>query len=152
MGLDFSIYKKKKGANNIHWYDEDELCYGRKSWELVHVLVPNYVEEYDALLDPNRWEKLIKLMEPIGDKLNDIVAAYHIMYNLPEHFPEQVFTDREQKLIAEYELWYNSTFEDDPTLGYDFSAGYMLDFWRARDMVRKYLQDPNYEVYALVSY
>ena len=63
-----------------------------------------------------------------------------------------VFTDEHKKLIAEYELWYNKTFDDGPQLGYYFSTGYIKDFWEANEKVQEVFNDPDWEVKACVSY
>jgi len=174
MGLDFTIYKKKKNETCQEAWEnfrenEIELAYGRKSWELVYALVPNYrdyyeSEEYldgvcnntdtweDPIVTKERWDSLIKDMEPIGNKLDDIFDAFSREEHAPVDYPEFVFTDEHKKLIAEYEYWYNKTFNTTPTLGYDFSVGYMKEFWDANDKVQEVFADPELEVRASVSY
>ena len=98
MGLDFTVYKKRKDKtceetweeinNHRRDYLEDhlgdfesplELAYGRKSWELVDVLVPGFqtYEKMEGWVDPpvekESWDRLMKMIEPIGDKLDDII-------------------------------------------------------------------------------
>ena len=176
MGLDFTIYKKKKNETCKEAWEhsgenEIELAYGRKSWELVYALVPDYEEYYESeeyldyvcngseegsWVDPpvtkERWDSLIKKMEPIGNKLDDIFDAFSREENAPVDYSEFVFNDEHKKLIAEYEYWYNKTFNTTPTLGYYFSAGYMKDFWDANEKVQEVFADPGWEVRASVSY
>lgn len=174
MGLDFTIYKKKKNETCKeaweHFREEEtELAYGRKSWELVYALVPDFQkyyesEEYldcvcnekdtreDPIVTKERWDSLIKKMEPIGDKLEAILDAFDREENAPADYQEFVFNDEHKKLIAEYKYWYNRTFGSTPTLGYDFSAGYMKEFWDANDKVQEVFADPELEVRASVSY
>ena len=167
MGLDFTLYKKRvnetcKEAWEHFRENEIELAYGRKSWELVYALVPDF-QEYtekafsedfweDPIVTKKRWDSLIKKMEPIGDKLETILDAFNREENAPEDYPEFVFTDEHKKLIAEYEYWYNRTFNDSPTLGYYFSVSYMKNFWNANDRVQEVFADPEWEVRASVSY
>ena len=154
MGLDFMLYKRKivNPDEKSEYSDDDELAYGRKSWELVRELIPDINEDYKAVVTLESWNRLMKKLEPIGDKLEAIWDAFEREENAPDDYPEFVFTKEHKKLIAEYEYWYNKTFNDTPTLGYFFSVGYMLSFWEARDEVRKYIEDPEYEVIALASY
>jgi hypothetical protein len=150
MGLDFGLIKVKKGTEPI-WDDNNELAYGRKSWELAQFFNGGDIK-YSVKLTPDKWNDFIKKIEPIGDKLEDIWDAFDIADNLPDDYPESVFGEKEQKLIAEYELWYNRTWEDTPTLGYYFSVGYMLSFWEAKDIVSDILKDDEYDLYTIASY
>lgn len=154
MGLDFMLYKRKivNSGEEPEYKDDSELAYGRKSWELVRELIPNINEDYKAVVTLESWDRLMKKLEPVGDKLEAIWDAFEREENAPDDYPEFVFTKEHKKLIAEYEYWYNKTFNDTPTLGYFFSVGYMLSFWEAKDEVRKYIEDPEYEVIALASY
>ena len=171
MGLDFTIYKKKKNETCADAWESDdyELAYGRKSWELVNALVPDYRDYYeseehldyvygrkdtweDPIVTKERWDSLMKKIEPISNKLDAILDAFDREENAPDDYPEFVFNDEHKKLIAEYEYWYNKTFYDDPTLGYYFSAGYIKEFWEANEKVQKVFEDPDMEVRASVSY
>lgn len=154
MGLDFGLYWKNINTKDEDVYDDEhELCYGRKSWELVHVLVPDFEEsEEDPLITKERWENLMRMIYPISDRLAAVSQAFDIVDNAPEDFPEMVVTDEVKRAIAEYELWYNRAFNRHPDLGYRFSVGYIKNFWDAKNKVNKYLDDPNYEVRAYVSY
>ena len=150
MGLDFGLIKVKKGIKPI-WDDNNELAYGRKSWELAQFF-NGWKTKYCTKLTLDKWNEFIKKIEPIGDKLEDIWDAFDIADNLPDDYPELVFGEKEQKLIAEYELWYNRTWEDEPTLGYDFSVGYMLSFWKARNIVNDIFNNDEYDLYTVASY
>jgi hypothetical protein len=162
MGLDFSIYAKNHEGEDI------ELAYGRKSWELVYALVPDY-DEYGynsegRWVDPpvtlERWDSLMKKLEKIGPKLDEIYDAYRGLNNWPDDWVDREnmtpkmreLFDKQCDLCFEYEMWYNQNFDTAPTLGYDFSVFYMKTFYEADKEVRKYLNDPNWEVYAVVSY
>ena len=165
MGLDFTLYKKKKGLSVGQFYDQMdhmsweevvktyELAYGRKSWELVYVLSTRQdVNEGYGVLKEGKWESLMRKLEPIGDMLESIALAFNHQEHQPEDYPELIFTVDDKNLIANYEYWYNHTFMESPHLGYQFSVSYMKSFWDARDKVREVLKDPDYEVLMSISY
>lgn len=148
MGLDFGLIKVRKGNTPI-WGDNNELAYGRKSWELARFF--NGGKDCTKFtLD--KWNDFITKIKPIGDKLEDVWDAFDIADNLPDDYPEFVFGEREQKLIAEYELWYNRTWNDTPYLDYFFSVSYMLSFWKARNIVWDIFDDGEYDLYTIASY
>lgn len=157
MGLDFTLYKKKKNEEFDYNHEDDypALAYGRKSWELVRALATTEdINRGWGILRKSYWDALLSYMNPIGDKLEMIQEAFAHEDNAPEDYPEFIFTTEDKKLIAEYEYWYKRTFDDYPDLGYQFSVGYMLSFWRARNLINEILNDPNseYEVYMCISY
>jgi len=165
MGLDFTLYKKKKELSIREFYNQIEpmsfeeveknyeLAYGRKSWELVYILSTRKdVDEGYGILQEGKWESLMRKLEPIGNMLESIALAFNHQENQPDDYPDLVFTLEDKKLIADYEYWYNHTFMGSPYLGYQFSVGYMISFWDARDKVREVLKDPNYEVLMSISY
>lgn len=160
MGLDFTLYKKRKDMTrrkffdqSLHDIEDNELAYGRKSWELVHVLATlEDINNGEGILQRDHWVKLMNDLEPIGDKLERIEEAFDHESNAPDDYPEFIFTDEDKKLIAEYEYWYNKTFDETPYLDYEFSVGYMMSFWEAKDEVYEVLDDPDYEVYMDISY
>ena len=125
---------------------------------MVGALVPDFqrYEEMPGWVDPpvekESWDRLMKMIEPIGDRLDDIIDAFDREEYMPEDYSGFVFTDEHKKLIAEYEYWYNKTFDTGPTLGYSFSAYYMRTFWKANDEIQKVYADPEWEVRASVSY
>lgn len=166
MGLDFCLVKKKKNIpiefylNANGFTDDDELAYGRKSWELVRTLATDEdVNEGYGILTKESWESLMKEMDPIGDLLFEINEAYnHYDYYL-NHCNDEgldtaniIFTHEDKKLIARYQYWYDRTFGETPVLGYDFSVSYMKSFYYAKDKVNKLLDDQDYEVLMLISY
>lgn len=163
MGLDFSLYKKRKDQTIDELLNSDnieELAYGRKSWELVKKLATNEdVNEGYGVLTKESWESLMREMDHIGDLLPEINEAYnHYDYYL-NHYDDEgldianmLFTYEDKKLMARYQYWYDMTFGETPVLGYDFSVGYMQSFYYAKDEVREVLEDPNYEVLMSISY
>lgn len=130
-----------------------EVFYARKGWELVNVLNCDTNNSCTSRLEKKDWEALMKDLAPIGPKLKAIAAAYETYYN--DEGDEDEFKHnyrKEYKLIKTYENWYNSTFDYIPILGYDFSVGYMLNFWEARHKVLKYLDNPDFEIWMVASY
>lgn len=160
MGLDFSLYKKRKEQSWDEFFDEEheELAYGRKSWELVRVLATGEdIDNCYGILTSESWENLMRLMDPIGDLLGDIADSYSREYAVEEDgsefsFPELIFTKEDKELISKYEYWYYKSFNDYPMLGFDFSIGYMKSFYGAKEKVREVLKDPDYEVAMSISY
>ena len=149
MGLDFGLVKKRKEdpIEIIFKNDTEELAYGRKSWELVYKLASR--EDIDngyGILKKENWESLMKDIDPIGDLLSRMYDAFD-----HEDYPE-LFTDEDKKLIAQYEHWYDRTFNTPPILGYQFSVSYIKEFYDAKDKVREIFNDPDYEVGMYISY
>ena len=133
--------------------NEYELAYGRKSWELVKVLATlDDVDKGEGILTYDAWDNLMHAMEEIGPDLDRIAIAFNHEANAPVDYPEYIFTDEDKQYIAKYEYWYDKTFNDTPYLGYEFSVGYMMSFWEAKDKVYEVLADPEYEVYMCISY
>ena len=167
MGLDFTLYKKRKDMdirevwkeyehmNYNEFVEKYELAYGRKSWELVHILAyPDEIDKGYGILEKKSWDYLMDAMSVIGDKFEAISEAFSHEENAPVDYPEFIFTEDDKKLIAEYEYWYNKTFDEDPYTSYPFSVGYMKSFWDARDKVYEILDNPDseYEVFMSISY
>ena len=160
MGLDFTLYKKKKDMSIRKFYDQslhdiesNELAYGRKSWELVKVLATlDDVDNGEGILTYDAWDNLMNAMEEIGPDLDRIAEAFDHEANAPVDYPEYIFTDEDKQYIAKYEYWHDKTFNEPPYLGYEFSVGYMMSFWEAKDNVYEVLADPEYEVYMDISY
>lgn len=158
MGFDFTIYWEKKGENNLwkenyHEWKKHELCYGRKSWELVHALqLPVDLEDDpdDPTVSKENWDSLINEIKPIADKLPDIADAYYHYYYDEYEVEEDV--KKYKRLMNEYEAWYNKTFDEYPTLGYDFSIGYIEEFYNANDKVQECFNNPDLLVKASISY
>lgn len=167
MGLDFSLYKKRKDISIEDFFnsadDKDELAYGRKSWELVYKLATNEdINNCCGILTSERWEDLMVAIDPIGDLLENIFIAYDHYDFYMDHYEDEnkdiidkgslIFTEEDKKLIAQYEYWYDKTFDNSPVLGYHFSVSYMKNFYDAKEKVRDVLKDPDYEVAMIISY
>lgn len=163
MGLDFSLYKLRKGETmddlwNMPYEDREKrsLAYARKGWELVYALHCDTSGDCISRLKLEDWVDLMDKMAQIGDYFNDIWDAYHTIDAIEDDYDTlaelRAAYPREMKLIETYRIWYNKTFDIPPTLGYEFSVGYMLDFWEAADKVLKYLEDPDWEVWMIASY
>ena len=156
MGLDFYVVKVQKGYQEniekvIHdWsyekFHENELAYGRKSWELVYELQCDTHNSCISELTLENWINLQEKLAPIGPSLEEIQTAFRAedeTYDTPQY----------NYLRKQYYKWYDLSFPDGtPQLGYDFSVSYMRTFWEAADKVLKYLEDPNYEVWMIASY
>ena len=150
MGLDFTVYAKYKGTDAD--VKDVELAYGRKSWELVHFLKLD-ASQFDVPVWRENWNELMEALEVVGDHIDDIWDAFEIVEYAPDDFPEMIVTDEVKRLIATYEFWYNKTFGGTPTLGYDFSLGYIKNFWEAREEADYYFNHPEtWEVRAEISY
>ena len=149
MGLDYMIYKRNKQTG-----EETELAYGRKSWELVEELdmLPRDIDQYEYPLKKERWLGLMKKISTIAPYLKKIADAYHKYYWCDDEEDEIILTKEEKRLMKCYEYWFDNNFSQGPQLGYDFSVGYMLNFWEAAGPVLEALDDENYEVYGVVSF
>lgn len=146
MGLDLAIVKQKKNENFI-WDNEHELAYGRKAWEICYELGGGGNPNGKYLLTHEDWDRLMNMITPIANKLPAIQQAYqNTCYGDKNPTPEQA------ALMREYKNWYDETWDESPTLGYDFSVGYMMNFWEAKDTVNVYLDNPNYNIWIVVSY
>lgn len=163
MGLDFSLYKLRKGetVNDFQKmpYEEQEkrsLAYARKGWELVRALHCDTSGDCVTQLKLEDWVNLMDKMAQIGDYFNDIRDAYHTIDAIEDDYDTiaelRAAYPREMKLTEIYRIWYNKNFDTQPALGYEFSVGYMLNFWEAADEVLKYLEDPDWEVWMIASY
>ena len=169
MGLDFGLYYKKKNEqipeeDNAYfdWMNKHELCYGRKSWELVHILnLPVDDEDEDPIVNKEDWDNLISAMKSflngkdssyfseIGDCYAELEKYYELDIEELGVSPDPDVVNA----IIQYEVWYDKTFNDEtPTLGYDFALGYLQDFYNADKQVQKYLNDDEYEVRAYISF
>ena len=162
MGLDFSGYLLRKGENLREIFDTEsweslqkrELFYGRKSWELVYALRCDTQHDCISKLELEDWVDLMEILGQIGDYFKDVQDAYKVIgeddwetYDeLESRFP------REVQLIKAYQKWYDMNFDIQPTLGYEFSVGYMKNFWEVADKVISYLENPDYEVWMSASY
>ena len=160
MGLDFTLFWIKKSEGDIstqyfnRWnYEDDEkhtLAYARKGWELVYALKGDVRNGGFCQLKLENWIDLMEKLSSIGPFLEEIWDAYYTLDNVDDEDIDKY--PRENQLINAYMRWYNKNFNDAPQLGYQFSVGYMLNFWNAADEVIKYLEDPEYEVWMDVDY
>ena len=154
MGLDLSLvavpHGKETNWSNCSDDDTVEVAYGRKAWEICHWFHASEGDCYRRVT-LEEWNSFIELFKPIGKKLDSIWDAFYKFENMPDDFGEYLLTDEDKHLIAEYEFWYDTTWNDSPTLGYFFSVGYMRDFWEADEMVRDYLAH-GYDIYIFASY
>ena len=156
MGLDFYVVRVKKDypdtARKVidSWSYEDftqnELCYGRKCWELVYELGCDTQYDCTTELTFDKWTNFIENLSVIGPFLELIRLAYNADNNGNA-------TAQDKWLINQYTKWYDACFpDDDPQLGYDWSVGYMQNFWENAGKVFEYLEDPNWEVWMVASY
>ena len=161
MGLDFCLFEKKKNIPAKFCFEDDrlaydeELAYGRKSWELVYELATKEdIELGYGIVKKEKWDNLMSKLEAFKPGFERAYEAYDHLNNCPEDYidEEYIFTSEDRKVIAEYEYWYNKSFNDEPTLGYDFSIGYMKSFLDAKDRVNEILDDPDWEVLMSISY
>ena len=150
MGLDLAIVKSRHGERPV-WNDNNELAYGRKAWEICYELGAGGSPNGKYELTHDYWDDLMKKIAPIGDKLPKIHQAYaDVTYTYEGEIKNA--TPEQRALIDEYEDWYDATWDETPTLGYDFSVGYMQNFWDARYVVNILLDNPDYDVWVIVSY
>lgn len=164
MGLDFDGYWLKKNETPSDYWalpyteqEERELFYGRKSWELVHFLRCPTDGNCEGELTLERWVALMEALGQLGDTFEDIWDAYYLWEERMDAYDYNFMNfwkvhPKEAKLIETYEIWHKKTFNEEPWLGYYFSVGYMLTFWKACDEVLKYLEDPEYKVWMSASY
>ena len=143
MGLDLSLYAVP-AANDINATELDnwvELAYGRKTWfiwDYFKNLKSTVATKDDQILiiSKEAWKSFIEILDQNRERISDYVT----------------FKEEEQKVsFAEAQIqdmvfqeWYNETFDDTPTLGYDWDARAMLRWLDADFKVSKYLDDPSY--------
>lgn len=143
MGLDLSLYAVP-AANDIDVTESDnwiELAYGRKTWfiwDYFKNLKSTVATKNDQILIVSKeaWKSFIEILDQNRERISDYVT----------------FKEEEQKVsFAEAQIqdmifqeWYNETFDDTPTLGYDWDARAMLRWLDADSKVSKYLDDPSY--------
>lgn len=151
MGLDFGLFYKTKEEKLLDCMNKNELCYGRKSWELVYLLCPEFdtTHRYFYKITWELWENLVTKLDEIGDYLELAKDAYWTYENRPDWL-----TRDEMEAIKKYEKWYDTNFGEfgGPTLGYYFSISYMQEFYDVRDKVFSLIDDPDFEVWAYVDY
>lgn len=163
MGLDFVGYYLRKGETMDDLWnmssgerESRELFYARKGWELVYALHCSTEGDCTSQLELKDWVDLMEIFAPIGPFLSEIETAFHTIdrhcyeYDDAESFKRAY--PREHQLVDTYMEWFDTNFDVSPQLGYEFSVGYMQNFWEACDNVIEYLEDPDYEVWMVASY
>lgn len=160
MGLDFYGFYLHKGETVKDYYklsyekqEERDLFYARKGWELVYALRCDTQNDCISELKLEDWVNLMEILSPIGPYLDEIKKAYSVIEDPYDEYEDiaKVYP-REYQLVRTYEIWFDDNFDMSPQLGYEFSVGYMKNFWEACDNVIEYLEDPNYEVWMVASY
>lgn len=167
MGLDLHFYWKKKSETmediDKLMYDdfdkfleERELFYGRKAWEIV-----SFLKLEDGLpIDKERFLELKSALNKLFPEdlhqdyldscINNIEHAYRALDKCMEYGFE--VPSKYVEAIVDYEVWYDSTFDEPPVLGYEFSLGYMAKLFANREKILKYIDSDEYEVIAIVSF
>lgn len=138
-------------AKNRENGEELELCYARKFWGLWHYFddcpMINSDDEYTRRLTQESWDRLINTIEPKWYIIRAALTAYDLYY-----YSDVVLTKEQRQHIRDFETWYDSVFDYTTTLGYDFDINALINWYAARDKVRKYLNDDNYSVVIVNSF
>ena len=143
MGLDLSLYAVP-AANDIDATESDnwiELAYGRKTWfiwDYFKNLKSTVATKDDQILIVSKeaWKSFIEILDQNRERISDYVT-------FKEEEKKVSFAEAQiQDMI--FQEWYNETFDDTPTLGYDWDARAMLRWLDADFKVSKYLDDPSY--------
>lgn len=155
MGLDFMVYKVKRNSIDINDADKawkatenaEELAYGRKSWEIVDYLKVDTQKTYSRISKAD-WDALIKHIKQI-----EFVARKLHAFNIDEMDDDDEEANMEYNtLLGAYEIWHRSVFDSYPTLGYDFSVAYVLNFLDADAKAQEAFADEDSEVWGFASY
>ena len=155
MGLDFMVYVAEKGA--ISHTDDDqawsyidnlkEVAYGRKSWEVVHALNVDVNKTYSTI-EKEDWDKLIGALCSVEWLIRKAQELYLEWYD--DEGNEELWTDLSRYLYV-YGEWHDEFFDEGPTLGYDFSLGYMISMLDADAAVQQAYKEGK-EVWGFASY
>ena len=145
MGLDLSLYAVP-AANDINAVESDnwvELAYGRKTWFIWYYfknLKSTVVTKDDQILivPKEAWKSFIEILNQNRERISDYVA-----FKEKEEEKEVSFAEAQIQDMA-FQEWYSETFDDIPTIGYDWDARAMLRWLDADSEVSKYLDDPAY--------
>ena len=143
MGLDLSLYAVP-AANDINAIESDnwvELAYGRKTWFIWYYfknLKSTIVTKDDQILIVSKeaWKSFIEILNQNRERISDYVT-------FKEEEEKVSFSEARIQDMA-FQEWYDETFDDIPTLGYDWDARAMLRWLDADSEVSKYLDDPSY--------
>lgn len=146
MGLDLYVMAKNRENG-----DELELCYARKFWGLWDFLgdcpMVNPEDKYTRRLTSEAWERLINVIEPKWYVIRAALTAYDLYY-----YQDAILTSEQIQDIENYEDWYDEVFDYYPVLGYNFDINALINWYAARDKVRKYLVNDNYDVIIICSF
>lgn len=143
MGLDLSLYAVP-AANDIDATESDnwiELAYGRKTWfiwDYFKNLKSTVATKDDQILviPKEAWKSFIEILNQNRERISDYVT-------FKEEEEKVAFAEAQIQDMV-FQEWYNETFDDTPTLGYDWDARAMLRWLDADFKVSKYLDDPSY--------
>lgn len=153
MGLDYSAYIKRNDDKPWEYSEEDQLAYGRKSWELVRMFGTPTDGDCCGPLDRDAYFEFIKAVEKFGaakiqkyrelsNEIDDNYLEFQDAFDSESSTNEDVKAELKKKyeefirLNDSYEQWWKKTFNDyQPTLGFEFSTGYILDFYEARHKI-----------------
>ena len=167
MGLDLYFYWKKKSETMEDidklmnddfdkFLKERELFYGRKAWEIV-----SFLRLEDGLpIDKERFLELNDALNKLFPEnilpitldlfITTIKNAYRSLDKCMEY--EFEVPNKYVEAIVDYEVWHDSTFDTAPTLGYEFSLGYIETLLANREKILEYIDSDEYEVIAIVSF
>ena len=144
MGLDLTLYAVP-AANDINPDDAVdkwiELAYGRKTWfiwDYFKNLKSTIVTKDDQILiiPKEAWKSFIEILNQNRERISDYVT-------FKEEEKKVSFAEAQIQDMV-FQEWYNETFDDIPTLGYDWDARAMLRWLDVDSEVSKYLDDPSY--------
>ena len=143
MGLDLSLYAVP-ATNDIDATESDnwiELAYGRKTWfiwDYFKNLKGTVATKDDQILIVSKeaWKSFIEILDQNRERISDYVT-------FKEEEKKVSFAEAQIQDMV-FQEWYNETFDDTPTLGYDWDARAMLRWLDADFKVSKYLDDPSY--------
>lgn len=121
MGLDLSLYAVP-AANDINVNESDdwiELAYGRKTWFIWYYFkdLKSTIATKDnqiLIIPKEAWKSFIEILNQNRERISDYV-------DFKEEEEEVTFIEaRIQDML--FQEWYSETFDDTPTLGYDWDA------------------------------
>lgn len=143
MGLDLTLYAVP-AADDIDVNKIDkwiELAYGRKTWFIWDYFknLKNTVATKDdqiLIIPKEAWKSFIEILNQNRERISDYVT-------FKEEEKKVSFAEAQIQDMV-FQEWYNETFDDTPTLGYDWDARAMLRWLDADSKVSKYLDDPSY--------
>lgn len=145
MGLDLSLYAVP-AANDINVNESDdwiELAYGRKTWFIWYYFkdLKSTIATKDnqiLIIPKEAWKSFIEILNQNQERISDYVD-----FKEKEEEEEVAFIEARIQDVL-FQEWYSKTFDDTPTLGYDWDARAMLRWLNADSEVSKYLDDPSY--------